>query len=249
MAFNQNYYLTWENGELVTADTMTAFSDGLTAQVLAITDSFLPVILSGGNVTVEGNTVAVTEGYYRVANQQVGYNDIPGYFYTPAASNLTLNNGQYVVARINITTISQYTTIVSGSVIITDIPTAQDVILYRAYDNCSGIIQISRDNDLQLLIPTINKSNRLIINNAEITTLQLDTTNQQVIILAIAKDALITLPAVTTGIYSLINSSNSVIYLVPSNSYTIFGNTKYLIAPGSSVELSPLSINKCWVFL
>ncbi len=68
MAFNQNYYLTWENGELVTADTMSAFSDGVAAQVLALTNGILPVILSGGIVSISGNAANVTEGYYRVAN-------------------------------------------------------------------------------------------------------------------------------------------------------------------------------------
>ena len=249
MAFNQNYYLTWENGELVTADTMSAFSDGVAAQVLALTNGILPVILSGGIVSITGNTANVTEGYYRVANQTSGELEIPGYFYASAVANLTVNNGQYIVARISISTISQYTTVVSGAVVVTDTPNAQDVVLYRAYDNGAGITQILRGNDLQLIISAINKSNQLIVNNPATTTLQLDTTNQQVIILAIAQNARVTLPNVTSGVYSIINSSNATIYLVPNSGYTIFGKTQYLITPGSSMELSPINVNKCWVFL
>lgn len=81
----------------------------------------------------------VTEGYYRVANQTSGELEIPGYFYAQATANLTVNNEQYIVARISISTISQYTTVVSGSVVVTDAPTAQDVILYSSNDNGSGI--------------------------------------------------------------------------------------------------------------
>ncbi|MFN8769304.1 MAG: hypothetical protein ACK5Z5_00355 [Neisseriaceae bacterium] len=168
MAFNQNYYLTWENGELVTADTMSAFSDGVAAQVLALTNGVLPVILSGGIVSISGNTANITEGYYRVANQTSGELEIPGYFYAQAKANLTVNNGQYIVARISITTISQYTTVVRGSVVVTDAPTAQDVILYSSNDNGSGITTIARDNDLQLIIPTVNKGNKLIVNNGAV---------------------------------------------------------------------------------
>lgn len=100
MAFKQNYYLTWENGELVTADTMGAFSNGVAAQVLALTNGILPVILSGGIVSINGNIASVSDGYYRIANQTSGELEIPGYFYAPAVSNLTVNNGQYIVARI-----------------------------------------------------------------------------------------------------------------------------------------------------
>ena len=50
--FKQNYYLTWENGELVTADTMNAFNTGLTSQILSLTNGILPVILSGGIVSI-----------------------------------------------------------------------------------------------------------------------------------------------------------------------------------------------------
>lgn len=249
MAFNQNYYLTWENGELVTADTMSAFSDGVAAQVLALTNGILPVILSGGIVSISGNTASVTEGYYRVANQTSGELEIPGYFYAPAVANLTVNNGQYVVARISISTISQYTTVVSGSVVITDARTAKDIVLYSSNDNGSGITTISRDNDLQLIIPTINKNNKLIVNNAGATSLQIGINNQLVLILAIAQNARITLPNTTNGIYSIINSSNAAIYLLPNSGYTIFGKTQYLITPGSSIELSPINVNKCWVFL
>lgn len=249
MAFNQNYYLTWENGELVTADTMSAFSDGISSQVLALTDGILPVILSGGIVSIDNNIANVSEGYYRVANQKIGDLEIPGYFYAPAASNLTINNGQYIVARISISTISEYTTIVSGSVVISDAPTAQDIILYSSNNNGSGVTQISRDNDLQLILPIISKSSQLIVNNAEATSLQINTNNYRVLILAIAQDATILLPNATNGIYSIINSSNSAIYLIPNSGYTILGKTQYFIPPGSSVELSPLSNNKCWIFL
>ncbi len=249
MAFNQNYYLTWENGELVTADTMSAFSDGVAAQVLALTNGILPVILSGGIVSISGNAANVTEGYYRVANQTSGELEIPGYFYAPAVANLTVNNAQYIVARISITTISQYTTVVSGSVLVVDTPTAQDVILYSSNDNGAGITTISRANDLQLIIPAINKSNQLIVNNATATSLQIGMNNQQTLILAIAQGATVTLPNTTNGVYSIINSSNATIYLVPSGGYTIFGKTQYLITPGSSMELSPINVNKCWVFL
>lgn len=249
MAFNQNYYLTWQNGELVTADTMTAFSDGVAAQVLALTNGILPIVLSGGNVSVNGDKASVTEGYYRIVNQQVGGLEIPGYFYAPAATDLTVNNGQYIVARISVSTVSQYTTIVSGAIVVADTPTAQDIVLYRSYDNGSGITQILRDNDLQLIIPAINKSNQLIVNNPAIHAVQLDATNQQVLILAIAQTAHVALPNVSNGVISIINSSNSAIYLIPSNGYTIFGKTQYLITPWSTVEASPISTNKCWVFL
>ncbi len=248
--FNQNYYLTWENGELVTADTMSAFSDGVATQVLALTNGILPVILSGGIVNINGDsTINVTEGYYRIANQQFGDLEIPGYFYAPAVANLTVNNGQSIVARISITTISQYTTVVSGNVIVADTPTSQDIVLYASNNNGSGITTISRANDLQLIIPAINKSNQLIINNSAATSLQIDATNQQVLILAIAQNATVLLPNATSGIYSIINSSNTSIYLVPSSGYTIFGKTQYLITPGSTVELMPISLNQCWVFM
>lgn len=249
MAFNQNYYLTWENGELVTADTMSAFSDGVVAQVLALTDGILPIILSGGNVSIDGNTANVTEGYYRVANQKSGDLDIPGYFYAPAVANLTVNNGECVVARINMTTISKYTTVVSGGIVVVDIPTAQDVILYSSNDNGSGITTISRDNDLQLIIPVINKNNKLIINNPTATSLDIGINNHQVLILAIAQGSPVTLPNTTKAIYSIINSSNATIYLIPNAGYTILGKSRYLITPGSSIKLSPISANKCGVFL
>ena len=216
---------------------------------LTLTNGILPVILSGGIVSISGNTANVTEGYYRVANQISGELEIPGYFYAPAVANLTVNNGQYIAARISITTISQYTTVVSGSVVVTDTPTAQDIVLYSSSDNGSGITTISRANDLQLIIPAINKSNQLIVNNATTTSLQIGMNNQQVIILAIAHGATVTLPNATNGVYSIINSSNATIYLVPSGGYTIFGKTQSLITPGSSMELSPINVNKCWVFL
>ncbi len=162
---------------------------------------------------------------------------------------MTVNNAQYIVARISITTISQYTTVVSGSVLVVDTPTAQDVILYSSNDNGAGITTISRANDLQLIIPAINKSNQLIVNNATATSLQIGMNNQQTLILAIAQGATVTLPNATNGVYSIINSSNATIYLVPSGGYTIFGKTQYLITPGSSMELSPINVNKCWVFL
>lgn len=249
MAFNQNYYLTWENGELVTADTMSAFSDGIASQILALTNGILPVILSGGIVDVNNGIANVSEGYYRVANQKIGDLEIPGYFYAPAISNLTISNGQYLVARINISTISEYTTIVSGSVVIADNPTAQDIILYSSNDNGSGITTISRANDLQLIIPTINKSNQLIANNVEATSLQVNISDYNVLILEIAQNATVLLPNATNGIYSIINSSNSAIYLIPNSGYTIFNKDSYLVTPGSSIETSPLSIGKCWVFL
>jgi hypothetical protein len=249
MAFNQNYYLTWENGELVTADTMTAFNDGLTSQILALTNGILPVILSGGIVNINGNSFNVAEGYYRVANQTVDSVEIPGYFYAPAVNNLIINNGQYIVARISVSSISKYTTIISGKVLVVDAPTVQDVILYSSNDNGAGITQISRSNDLQLIISIINKNNQLIINNPDIPTLALDVINQRVIILDIAQNAQITLPDTTNGIYSIINSSRATIYLLPNTGYTILGKTQYLITPGSSMEVTPINANKSWIFL
>lgn len=253
--YKQSYYLTWENGELVTADIMSEFGNGLFAQILSITDAFVPVILSGGKITRnEDNTINISAGYYRVANQIIGNSDIsqheiPGYFYAAEANNLTVNNGQCVVSRIQISTISQYTTIISGQVIVVDEPTAQDVILYQLNDDGTGIIEIQRDNDLQLIIPTINKSNQLIINSSTVDSIQLTVKNQKIIILNIAANGKLLLPDVTNGIYSIINSSTISFYLVPNSGYTILGQSQYLITPGSTLEVSQVNLSKCWFFM
>ncbi|MBP9742054.1 MAG: hypothetical protein KBD37_01710 [Burkholderiales bacterium] len=116
-------------------------------------------------------------------------------------------------------------------------------------DTNRKISPIASDNDLQLLLPTISRNNQLIVNNASATSLQIGINHHQVLILAIAQAATVILPDATNGAYSLINSSTSVINLTPSNGYTILGKTQYSISPYSTVELNPLSMNKCWVFL
>jgi len=250
MDLTQNYYLTWENGQLVTADSMTAFSDGVAGQILALTDALFPIILSGGRITYNPDgTINVSSGYYRIANQKVGNLEIPGYFYVPATSNLKVNNGQYVVARIVVSTMSRYTTIISGKIFVVDTPTTQDIVLHRLNTN-NGITEIQRANDLQLIIPAINKSNQLIVNNAATATLQINPNNQQVVILNIAQNAKVTLPTVIQGIYSVINNTTNItFYLLPNAGYTILGKTQYLITPGSTLELRPATINKNWIFL
>ncbi|MFN8789547.1 MAG: hypothetical protein ACK5Z5_02675 [Neisseriaceae bacterium] len=255
MSFKQNFYLTWENGELVTADTMNALSDGIASQVLSLTDGILPVILSGGIVTTNDNTANVTGGYYRVANQKSGELDtttsqhgIPGYFYASSVNNLAYQNGQYIVARINISTLSKYTTIISGSVMAVDAPTDQDVVVYRANAKGDDITQISRDNDLQLIIPIIDKSNQLIINNSSANNIPLEIANKKVLITAIAANATVVLPNVTNGIYSIINNSSSSIYLMPTGGNTIIGKARCLITPYSSIDTTPIN-GKGWIFL
>lgn len=248
MAYTQNYYLTWENGELVTADAMTAFNNSMLAQTLAITDGLAPVILNGGKVTIKENTAQVSAGYYRVANQQVGDLEIPGYFYAAEANNLTFNPGQYITARMEINSTSKYTNIITGKVIATDAPTSQDIILFQQ-SIIGGISEIIRSNDLQAIIPIINKGNQLLINDPEIKTLQIKPNNQQILILNISQDAEITLPDVDNGLYRLINNSKVNINLIPSNGYTVLGLAQYRITPGSCVELTPITAIKSWIFL
>ena len=246
----QNYYLTWENGQLVTADSMTAFSDGVSRQILGLTDRILPIILNGGRISYNPDgTINVSSGYYRIINQKVGNLEIPGYFYAPATNNLKVNNGQYIVARIIISTISKYTTIISGKILAVDTSTIQDIVIFRFYDNGAGIHEVQRANDLGFLIQMINKNNRIIMNNPAIEAVQIKPYHREVLILNMAQNAKITLPDVTDGIYSIINNSTNItFYLLPNPGYTILGKAQYLVTPGSSLEMAPATVNKNWIF-
>lgn len=220
MALRQSYYLTWENGELVLSDTMTALSDTLTSQILAITDGLTPCIVSGGQVSIDedNKTASVTGGYFRIDNQTINGVEIPGYFYADNTNLTGLTTGDYIVARYSASTISTYTTVITGSIIKTTSIAATDIILARFGSSINN-----RSNDLQMITSIIEKGDIQTINNANLDNEV--TQAKSVLILEYSEGGNLILPATDTiGNYSDIlvnNLSDKRVFLKDSNSNEI----------------------------
>jgi len=167
--FNQNlddYLINWIE-QLVTTDEMNAQLFQLLNNITYLTDSLVPCIIYGAQVSYNSTQfkTTITAGVFRSLDQTVSdwntpYNVTPLFFKCPSFT-ATPSASAYIVARPSINTTDPNYQIVTGSYQYVLTPLANDVVIGRSsvYDsylilNYNGI----RSNDLNYIFASTQTS-------------------------------------------------------------------------------------------